>query len=110
MITSFIWGPVYTRRYKDRKIDKNDRKLDVSGSDSKSVLGLVKNIFVHLGTYTKCVCGWYDKYRCHHGMARPRVADGGTASCMKGSCEYTEKVFADRQQGLVLQLGCWARC
>ena len=31
-------------------------KLTVSGSDSKSVLGLVKNIFVHIGTYTKCVC------------------------------------------------------
>jgi hypothetical protein len=24
---------------------------------------------------------------CHHGMARPRVADGGTASYMEGSCE-----------------------
>jgi hypothetical protein len=25
---------------------------------------------------------------CHHGMARPQVADGGTASYMEGSCEY----------------------
>ena len=24
---------------------------------------------------------------CHHGMARPRVTDGGTASNMEGSCE-----------------------
>ena len=24
---------------------------------------------------------------CHHGMARPQVADGGTASDMQGSCE-----------------------
>ena len=24
---------------------------------------------------------------CHHGMARPHVADGGTASDMEGSCE-----------------------
>ena len=24
---------------------------------------------------------------CHHGMARPRIADGGTASNMEGSCE-----------------------
>jgi hypothetical protein len=24
---------------------------------------------------------------CHHGMARPQVADGGTASYMDGSCE-----------------------
>jgi hypothetical protein len=23
----------------------------------------------------------------HHGMARPQVADGGTASYMEGSCE-----------------------
>jgi hypothetical protein len=25
---------------------------------------------------------------CHHGMARPQVADGGTASDMEDSCEY----------------------
>jgi hypothetical protein len=24
---------------------------------------------------------------CHHGMARPQAADGGTASYMEGSCE-----------------------
>jgi hypothetical protein len=24
---------------------------------------------------------------CHHGMARPQVPDGGTASNMEGSCE-----------------------
>ena len=24
---------------------------------------------------------------CHHGMARPQVADGGTASDMEGNCE-----------------------
>jgi hypothetical protein len=27
---------------------------------------------------------------CHHGMARPQVADGGTASDMEGSCEQIE--------------------
>jgi hypothetical protein len=27
---------------------------------------------------------------CHHGMARPQVADGGTASNLDGSCEYIE--------------------
>jgi len=27
---------------------------------------------------------------CHIGMARPQVADGGTACKMKGSCEYIE--------------------
>jgi len=25
--------------------------------------------------------------RCHHGMARPQVADRGTASDKEGSCE-----------------------
>jgi hypothetical protein len=24
---------------------------------------------------------------CHHGMGRPQVANGGTASYMEGSCE-----------------------
>ena len=27
---------------------------------------------------------------CHHGMALPQVADGGTASNMKGSCKCIE--------------------
>ena len=27
---------------------------------------------------------------CRHGMVRPQVADGGTASKMEGSCEYIE--------------------
>ena len=27
---------------------------------------------------------------CHHGMARPQVADGGKASNMERSCEYIE--------------------
>jgi len=27
---------------------------------------------------------------CHHGMARPQVADGRMASNMKGSCDYIE--------------------
>jgi len=35
-----------------------------------------------------CVCDkWGPR---HHGMARPQVADGGTASNMEGSCEYIE--------------------
>ena len=25
---------------------------------------------------------------CHHGMARPQFADGGTVSNMEGSCKY----------------------
>jgi hypothetical protein len=27
---------------------------------------------------------------CHHDMARPQVADGGTASSSEGSCKYIE--------------------
>ena len=27
---------------------------------------------------------------CHHGMACPQGAEGGTASSMEGSCEYIE--------------------
>ena len=47
---------------------------------------------------------------CHYGMARPQVADGGTASDMEGSCEYIEQAVADSRQGAVLQLGGCARC
>jgi len=43
-----------------------------------------------------------------HG--RPRIADGGTASDMEGSCKNIEKAVEDSQQGVVLQLGGWARC
>jgi len=43
-------------------------------------------------------------------MARPQVVDGGTAPNMEGSCEYTELAVADSRQGVVLQLGDWARC
>jgi len=31
--------------------------------------------------------GGIDVGPCHHGMVRPRVADGGMASYMEGSCE-----------------------
>jgi hypothetical protein len=34
-----------------------------------------------------CVVEPMDVGPCHHGMAVPRVADGGTASYMEGSCE-----------------------
>jgi hypothetical protein len=38
-------------------------------------------------------------------MARPQVADGGTASNMEVSCEYIEYAVRDSRQGAVLQLG-----
>jgi hypothetical protein len=39
-----------------------------------------------------CSVGWntMNVGPCHHGMARPQVADGGTASSMEGSCELIE--------------------
>jgi hypothetical protein len=55
----------------------------------------------YLGTFVK-ETAWSDRIReishssnspsmnvgpCHHGMARPQVADEGTASYMEGSCE-----------------------
>jgi len=45
---------------------------------------------------------------CHHGMARPQDANGGTASSKDGSCEYIEKAVADSRQGVILQIGSWA--
>jgi len=32
----------------------------------------------------------YQSVISHDGMARPQVADGGTASNMEGGCEYIE--------------------
>ena len=43
------------------------------------------NLFLDLNRVSPVFVG-----PCHHGMARPQVADGGTASDMEGSCEYIE--------------------
>ena len=40
------------------------------------------NLFLSHMVKFPCVVG-----PCHHGMARPQVADRGTASNMEGSCE-----------------------
>jgi len=42
---------------------------------------IVISILRHLGLMIPCVAG-----PCHHGMARPQVADRGTAPFMEGSC------------------------
>ena len=47
---------------------------------------------------------------CHNGMARPQVAEGGTASNTEGSCEYTEKAVAYSRQGVGFQHGGWKSC
>ena len=39
-------------------------------------------IITNITTVIPCEVG-----PCHHGMARPQVADGGMASDMEGSCE-----------------------
>jgi hypothetical protein len=61
-----------------------------------------------------CVIGNVNIYLwvglCHDGMARPQVADGGTASSMEGSCEYIEQAVADRLQGVILQFEVSTRC
>jgi len=43
-------------------------------------------------------------------MARPQVADGGTASSMEGNYEYIEWAVADSRQGVALQIGGLAKC
>ena len=47
---------------------------------------------------------------CHHGMTRPQVVDGGTASNLEGRGEYIEYAVADSQQEVVLQHGGLERC
>jgi len=42
---------------------------------------------------------------CHHDMARPQVADAGTASNMKGIYEYIEYAVTDSRQGWSSRLG-----
>jgi len=49
-----------------------------------SALGFGRTIIPGKGK-APCVVG-----PCHHGMARPQVADRGTASDMEDSCEQIE--------------------
>ena len=44
---------------------------------------------------------WYEGH-CHHGMARPQVLDGVTASSMVASREYMEQAVVNSRQGIVL--------
>ena len=46
---------------------------------------------------------------CHHGVARPQVADGGTPSNVKDSYEYIKYAAADHRQEVVFELGV-GRC
>jgi hypothetical protein len=58
------------------------------------VSGAVRHIYIYIymslggkELWTVAPCHTLNVGPCHHGMARPQVADGGTASNMKGSCE-----------------------
>jgi hypothetical protein len=42
---------------------------------------------------------------CHHGMAGPQVADGGTASDMEGRCQYIEKQSGTADKGCSSSFG-----
>jgi hypothetical protein len=42
--------------------------------------------------------------RYHHGVARPQVADRGTALNMEGTYEYIEYAITDGRKGVVLQV------
>jgi hypothetical protein len=44
-------------------------------------------VYVYVGFYFPILMYAMKVGPCHHGMARPRVADGGTASDMEDSCE-----------------------
>ena len=51
--------------------------------------GLLRMIFGHPGGAKKLSVIHIPVFvgPCHHGMARPQVADGGMVSDMEGSCE-----------------------
>jgi hypothetical protein len=45
---------------------------------------------------------------CHHGMARPQVADGGDAlQFWREAANILNKQSRAADKGVVLQLGCW---
>jgi hypothetical protein len=71
----------------------------------------MQNVWDSSEMHTKfCMVDESDKWVRHHGMVCPQVADGGTASNMKGSSEYIEYAVANSRQGVVLKLGGWAKC
>ena len=62
--------------------------MDVcSGSSPERINSLYRLNEVSLNIKLRVTCAAVFVGPCHHGMARPQVADGGTASDMEGSCE-----------------------
>ena len=62
-----------------RKVVKGDRHTGRPDTHRRTVFNQFQ-----VDEFLKCLLD------CHHGMARPQVADGGTASNMEGGCEYIE--------------------
>ena len=62
-----------------------DSGQEVSQSSCQTARNSSPNYFQILGM--ECRYKAMDVGPCHHSMARPRVADGGMASYMEGSCE-----------------------
>jgi len=64
--------------------------LQISTSISTSTsISISINISIGISISTSISISW-QVGPCHHGMASPQVADGGTASNMEGNCEYIE--------------------
>ena len=54
------------------------------------IVTTINSVILHPATFFISIFNVYIVLSCHHGMARPQVAVGGTASDMEGSCEYIE--------------------
>ena len=63
--------------------------LNMSNKTSKFYIVAISAL-PHLLILFHAVCGHNVSGPCHHGMARPQIADRGTASDKEGSCEYIE--------------------
>jgi hypothetical protein len=61
------------------------------GAESSGALCLEQVKMENIMLFVAPFCGPHVTWGpCPHSMARPRVADGGTASRYGGSCEYIE--------------------
>jgi len=49
-----------------------------------------EGVFEKLAANSLTQVGLHDYFSCHHGMARPQVADGGRPPDTEGNCEYVE--------------------
>ena len=61
-------------------VQEDQKKLKLNRT--YQLLAYIDDINLYIYIYKPCVVG-----PCHNGMARPQVADGGTASFMEGGCE-----------------------